>query len=35
MWAIARVYKFILITEKKAPPTVRDPDDKLRQNLSK
>lgn len=35
MWAIARVYKFILITEKKAPPTARDPDDKLRQNLNK
>jgi hypothetical protein len=30
MWGIARVYKFILITLKKAPPTKNDPDEYLR-----
>lgn len=30
-WAIARMYKYILITKKKAPPTKRpDPDSNLR-----
>jgi hypothetical protein len=31
-WAIARVYKFVLVTKKKAPNTRIDPDQNLRRH---